>query len=389
MSITQITEANLPVNTKTDDYTLAADDACQEFQFNKATAVTCNLLAGASAGNGYNCVIRNMGAGTLTIDPSGAETIDGQVSAALATNQWRWIRCDGANWKSVSKDRDGTVETGDIEDGAVTTAKIAANAVDGTKIAMGLDAQGDVLYYDGTNYTRLAAGTSGQFLKTQGAAANPVWANAAAGGGGGGLIGVQVYSANATWSKPAGLAFVIVEVLGGGGSDGGVALANTGSAGGGGGGGYSRKKILEASLGATETVTVGAGGAAPAAGDNTGNTGGTSSFGTHASATGGTGGIKESAATPDQQPGGAGANGDINCDGEQGGYSTDTALKPNQNNCGGSYFGGGARSNGAANDVGKNAVTPGAGGSGATNTATANRAGGTGAAGLVIVWEYN
>ena len=37
-------------------------------------------------------------------------------------------------------------------------------------------AQGDVLYHNGTVLTRLAAGTSGQFLKTQGAAANPVWA---------------------------------------------------------------------------------------------------------------------------------------------------------------------------------------------------------------------
>jgi hypothetical protein len=40
----------------------------------------------------------------------------------------------------------------------------------------GSEAQGDVLYYNGTTWARLAAGTSGYFLKTQGAAANPVWA---------------------------------------------------------------------------------------------------------------------------------------------------------------------------------------------------------------------
>jgi len=39
-------------------------------------------------------------------------------------------------------------------------------------------AQGDVLYHNGSNLVKLAAGTSGQFLKTQGAAANPVWSNA-------------------------------------------------------------------------------------------------------------------------------------------------------------------------------------------------------------------
>lgn len=42
-------------------------------------------------------------------------------------------------------------------------------------------AQGDVLYFDGTNWVRLAPGTSGQLLKTNGAAANPQWATATAG----------------------------------------------------------------------------------------------------------------------------------------------------------------------------------------------------------------
>jgi len=44
-------------------------------------------------------------------------------------------------------------------------------------------AQGDVLYYNGSNLVNLGAGTSGQFLKTQGADANPVWATVAAGAG--------------------------------------------------------------------------------------------------------------------------------------------------------------------------------------------------------------
>ena len=59
---------------------------------------------------------------------------------------------------------------------AVATAKIENNAVDGAKIAMTSDAQGDVLFYGGTDYERLAPGTSGKFLKTQGAAADPIWA---------------------------------------------------------------------------------------------------------------------------------------------------------------------------------------------------------------------
>ena len=42
--------------------------------------------------------------------------------------------------------------------------------------------QGDVVYFDGSNLVRLAAGTSGQFLKTNGAGANPQWATAAGAG---------------------------------------------------------------------------------------------------------------------------------------------------------------------------------------------------------------
>jgi hypothetical protein len=45
---------------------------------------------------------------------------------------------------------------------------------------IGSAAQGDILYRDAATWARLGAGTSGQFLKTQGAGANPVWA--AAGG---------------------------------------------------------------------------------------------------------------------------------------------------------------------------------------------------------------
>jgi len=35
--------------------------------------------------------------------------------------------------------------------------------------------KGDVLYYDGSTWSRLAAGTAGKFLKTQGEGANPAW----------------------------------------------------------------------------------------------------------------------------------------------------------------------------------------------------------------------
>ena len=59
---------------------------------------------------------------------------------------------------------------------------VADNSVTGAKIAMGSDAQGDILYYNGTDYARLGFGTSGYFLKTQGTGANPIWAESTGGG---------------------------------------------------------------------------------------------------------------------------------------------------------------------------------------------------------------
>ncbi len=44
------------------------------------------------------------------------------------------------------------------------------------------EAQGDILYFNGTDWVRLAAGTSGDFLRTNGAGADPAWATPAGGG---------------------------------------------------------------------------------------------------------------------------------------------------------------------------------------------------------------
>ena len=70
-----------------------------------------------------------------------------------------------------------------VSDDSVTTAKIQDNAVTGTKIAMTSDAAGDVLYYNGTDYTRLAVGAAGKVLKVNSGATAPEWATDTAGTG--------------------------------------------------------------------------------------------------------------------------------------------------------------------------------------------------------------
>ena len=55
-------------------------------------------------------------------------------------------------------------------------ATTVLGGVEASTIIAGAAAQGNVLYFNGSKWARLAPGTSGQLLKTQGASANPVWA---------------------------------------------------------------------------------------------------------------------------------------------------------------------------------------------------------------------
>jgi hypothetical protein len=101
------------------------------------------------------------------------------LSAATTTSDTMYTVFLGRALQTVNPPA-GSVGTSQIEANAVTLAKIA----DGT--------QGDVLYYGASGApTLLGFGTSGDFLKTQGTGANPVWASA-----GGGKIGQVVQTVN-------------------------------------------------------------------------------------------------------------------------------------------------------------------------------------------------
>lgn len=141
----------------------------------------------------------------------------------------------------------------------------------------------NVILGNGTsNPTFVAPSTSGNVLTSNGT----TWTSAAPAAGSK-AADVQTFNASGTWTKPTGYSAdsrALIQVWGGGGS--GARGNDTTHAGGGGGGGYNERWINLASLGATETVTIGAGGAAVAVNGN-GNVGGTSSFGAHISAFGG------------------------------------------------------------------------------------------------------
>lgn len=195
---------------------------------------------------------------------------------------------------------------------------------------------------------------------------------------------VEVFTTSGTWTKDAGLKYVVVEVVGGGGGGG---FADAGEAGsGGGGGGYARKLIAASSLGATETVTVGAAGSG---GVDTGPTnataGGNSSFGAHCTANGGAAGPNN---TSTGGAGGSATGGDINISGGGGGSGATTDVVSGQG--GNSVLGHTGAGKINIDEAGSPGTGYGAGGSGGVDAggATTGTNGGAGTAGIVIVTEY-
>jgi hypothetical protein len=179
-----------------------------------------------------------------------------------------------------------------------------------------------------------------------------------------------------TWTKPTGLVKVLVQAWGGGGSGG---RADTDEVGGG-GGGYQELVILAASLGATETVTIGAGGAVST---GFGNAGGNSTFGSLVTGYGGGGGGVFNSGAGGGGGGGKTAAGASVTNSGSGGSAGDNFGTAGQSTGGSSPAiadaggGGGAGNNGGSGGTGGYARFGGAGGGGAAVSAD-------GAAGLSL-----
>lgn len=196
-----------------------------------------------------------------------------------------------------------------------------------------------------------------------------------------------VYAASTSYAKPAGLVAVDVTVHGASGGGGGAISTNTDTGSGGGGATIARRLIAAASLGASETITIGAAGAGGAAGNNDGTDGGSTSFGALVVITGGTGGgasgsapgvagIVTSASYDRQWVGGPGLFGINNGSGSGNGAGGQGAMNS-------------ATPVGALNATGRTADTrSGNAGCGGRGGAGTSRAGGAGCPGWIEVVEY-
>ena len=133
---------------------------------------------------------------------------------------------------------------------------MALQTIPGRAIELGSDAEGDLAYYDGSKWTRLAKGTAGQLLATNSGATAPEWvaslpaagtdgnvltsdgtswASEAPSGGVGELVSHQLFTAGTgNWTKPANVTKIRVWVIGPGGGSGHEAFEWSGVGGGGG-----------------------------------------------------------------------------------------------------------------------------------------------------------
>lgn len=89
----------ITISNKTGAYTVVAGDLGTIINCT-ANTFTVSLTAAATLGSGFNCWIWNTGTGTITIDPNGAETIDGNATFVLRKGQGVEIICTGTAFRT-------------------------------------------------------------------------------------------------------------------------------------------------------------------------------------------------------------------------------------------------------------------------------------------------
>lgn len=297
---------------------------------------------------------------TLTYTTAPAAYVQGQTYTFIAgfTNTGSvTLNVNGLGAKAVTKNGTTALSGGEIKSGAVVT-----------------------VFYDGTRFQLTDGGI--------------------------GILSVveQSFVATGTYTPTVGMIFCLVRAVGGGGAGGGTAAVNnaaqaavgvSGQA-----GAYSEGLFTAATVGASQAVTIGAGGTAGTAGANPGNAGGTTSLGALLTAVGGAGGSAGTATAATLA-----ANGNGNTTTGTGGF-LNVAGAPSAQSFVGGPVACAASANGACSMFGQGglgifvlgntatagtaATGNGSAGSGAAAGGTSNaaRAGGAGTLGRIEILEF-
>jgi hypothetical protein len=397
-----------------------------------AVAITGGSLSGVSAALLSGTVAALAVSGTDIANKNYVDSVVGTAVQSVSGTANRITSTGGANPVI-------DISASYVGQASITTlGTIATGTWQGTVVGVvyggtGLSSfnQGDLIYASAANtLTALAKNASAtRYLSNTGTTNNPAWAQVdlsngvtgnlpvtnlnsgtgasattfwrgdgtwgiPSGSSAGELRSFQVFTSGtgATYTRPAGINSILVEVLGAGGGSGGGAggVGATGVGGGGGSGGYSRLWIPAAA--SSYTYTVGVGGGGGSAGNNAGSSGGTTSFGASLQATGGGGGAggastSTSTTAPSQGGvGGVGSNGDFNTTGAPGGGAISSG-NPISGFGGSSIYGGGALGRIAPQAGGTAGSNYGSGAAGAL-AVTVSQAGASGSGGLIVVWEY-
>jgi len=109
------------IQTKSGAYTAVLNDNASILR--TSNTWTLALTAAATLGNGWETIVYNDGAGVITVDPSGAETINGAATLAIEAAKYANVWCDGTNFFAIKRSTN-QLATSDYADDSVTYAKI-------------------------------------------------------------------------------------------------------------------------------------------------------------------------------------------------------------------------------------------------------------------------